>query len=163
MKVTLFKIGIALVILGAVWVSTIFVNTEKLDDKFFLKQSSSFESKIILEKLDIGFYRIYMPEFNGERIFVQILDIQDNVIKEQVIQTKMSVGYFDFYEEGSYTLKIANISKNPINLEIQFGNTNSQEMIPGGVLLFLGAMIVIVMSYLKIKNYNIAQPDENIS
>ena len=163
MKVSLFKIGIALVILGAVWISIIFVNTEKVNDTFFLKQSSSVESKIILEKLDIGFYKIYMPEFNGEEIFVQILDIQDNVIKEQVIQTKMSVGYFDFYEKGTYTLKISNISKKPISLGIEFGNTNSQEMIPGGVLLFLGAMTIIVMSYLKIKNYNMAQPDENIS
>ena len=139
------------------------LNSEKVNDTFFLKQSSSFESKIMLEKLDIGFYKIYMPEFNGEEVFVQILDIQDNVIKEQIIQTKMSVGYFDFYEKGTYTLKIANISKNPISLEIEFGNTDSQEMIPGGVLLFLGAMTVIVMSYLKIKNYNMAQPDENIS
>ena len=163
MKVSLFKIGMGLVILGAVWISIIFVNTEKVNDTFFLKQSSSFESKIILEKLDIGFYKIYMPEFNGEEIFIQILNIQDNVIKEQVIQTKMSVGYFDFYEKGTYTLKITNISKNPISLDIEFGNTNSQEMIPGGVLLFLGAMTVIVMSYLKIKNYNMAQPDENIS
>ena len=163
MKISLFKIGIALVILGAFWISIIFVNAEKMNDTFFLKQSSSFESKIMLEKLDIGFYRIYMPEFNGEQIFVQILDSQDNVIKEQVIQTKMSVGYFDFYEKGIYTLKVANISKNPINLEIEFGNTDSQEMIPGGILLFVGSMTVIVMSYLKIKNYNIAQPDENIS
>ena len=163
MKVSLFKIGITLVILGAVWISLIFVNAEKVNETFFLKQSSSFESKVMLEEIDIGFYRIYIPEFNGEEIFVQILDIQDNVIKEQVIQTKMSVGYFDFYEKGAYTLKISNISKNPIGFEIEFGNTNSQEMIPGGILLFLGAITVIVMSYLKIRNYNIAQPDENIS
>ena len=163
MKVSLFKIGIALVIVGAFWISIIFANAEKVNDTFFLKQSSSLESKIMLEKLDIGFYKIYIPDFNGEQIFVQVLDIEDNVIKEQIIQTKMSVGYFDFDEKGIYTLKIANISKNPISLEIEFGNTDSQEMIPGGVLLFLGAMTVIVMSYLKIKNYNIAQPDENIS
>ena len=163
MKVSLFKIGIVLVILGAIWISVIFSNAEKVNDAFFLKQSSSFESKIMLEKLDIGFYKIYIPDFSGEQIFVQVLDIQDNVIKEQIIQTKMSVGYFDFYEKGIYTLKIANVSKNPINLEIEFGNTDSQEMIPGGILLFLGAMTIIVMSYLKIKNHNMAQPDENIS
>ena len=163
MKVSLFKIGIVLVILGAIWISVIFSNAEKVNDVFFLKQSSSFESKIMLEKLDIGFYKIYIPDFSGEQIFVQVLDIQDNVIKEQIIQTKMSVGYFDFDEKGIYTLKIANVSKNPINLEIEFGNTDSQKMIPGGILLFLGAMTIIVMSYLKIKNHNMAQPDENIS
>ena len=163
MKASLWKIGIVLVILGAIWISIIFVNAEKVNDTFFLKQSSSFESKIMLEKLDIGFYKIYMPDFTGEQVFVQILDIHDNVIKEQIIQTKMSVGYFDFDDEGTHTLKITNVSKNSISVDIEFGNTNSQEMIPGGILLFFGAMTVIVMSYLKIKNYNIAQPDENIS
>ena len=163
MKVTLLKIGLVLVILGAIWISIIFVNAEKVNDTFFLKQSSSFESKIMLEKPDIGFYKIYIPDFNGEQVFVQILDIRDNVVKEQIIQTKMSVGYFDFDDEGTHTLKITNVSKNSISVDIEFGNTNSQEMIPGGILLFFGAMTVIVMSYLKIKNYNIAQPDENIS
>ena len=111
MKASLFKIGIALVILGSIWISIIFENAEKVNDAFFLKQSSSFESKVLLENTDIGFYKIYIPEFNGEEVFVQILDIQDNIIKEQVIQTKMSVNYFDFYQKGEYTLKISNISK----------------------------------------------------
>ena len=46
------------------------------------------------------------------KIFVQVLDTKDNVIQEQKIQTKMSVGYFDFIEDGTYTVKITNISKN---------------------------------------------------
>ena len=29
-------------------------------------------------------------------MFVQILDTKDNIIQEEKIQTKMSVGYFDF-------------------------------------------------------------------
>ena len=73
MKVSLFKIGIVLVILGAIWISVIFSNAEKVNDVFFLNQSSSFESKIMLEKLDIGFYKIYIPDFSGEQIFVQVL------------------------------------------------------------------------------------------
>ena len=36
-------------------------------------------------------------------------------------------------------------------------------MIPAGVLILVGAVVVMVMSYFKIKNYNIEQPDENIS
>ena len=36
-------------------------------------------------------------------------------------------------------------------------------MIPAGILILVGAVTMIVMSYLKIKNYNIEQPDENIS
>ena len=82
-----------------------------------------------------------MPEFSGEEIFVQILDIRENVIEEQIVQTKMSVGYFDFNENGEYTIKITNISENPINIQIEFGNTNSQKMYSiRNFMILVGAM-----------------------
>ena len=84
-------------------------------------------------------------------------------MQNERIQTKMSVGYFDFNEDGTHTVKVTNISKNQINLQVEFGNTNSQQMIPAGILILVGAITMIVMSYLKIKNYKIEQPDENIS
>ena len=96
-------------------------------------------------------------------IFVQIRDNKGNIIQEQSIQTKMSVGYFDFNEDGVYTVKAMNISENQIMVQVEFGNTNSQKMVPAGILLVLGAFILIVISYIRLKNYNIAQPDENIS
>ena len=163
MKVSLFKIGLALVIVGIIWISIIFVDTEKSHDGKILKQSSSFEMKSQFTGTDIGFYKVYMPEFSGEEIFVQILDVKDSVIQEQVIQTKMSVGYFDFNEDGEYTVKVTNLAKNQIDLEIEFGNTNSKEMIPSGIMILVGSIAMIVMSYLKIKNYKMAQPDEKIS
>jgi len=162
-KVSLFKLGLGLAIIGIVWISFIFVETEKTHDTILLKQSNSFELKSEFTGIDIGFYRVHMPEFTGEEVFVQILDAKDNVIQEEQIQTKMSVGYFDFSEDGTYTVKVTNISKNQINLQVEFGNTNSQQMIPAGVLILVGAVTMIVMSYLKIKNYKIEQPDENIS
>ncbi|MHA7648093.1 hypothetical protein [Nitrosopumilus sp. S4] len=163
MKISLIKIGFTLVIVGAIWIAFIFEDTEKIHDEIILKVSNSFELNSEFVGADIGFYKVFMPEFKGEEVFVQILDTNDNVIKEQTIQTKMSVGYFDFDKDGVYTLKISNISKNPINLQIEFGDTNSKQMIPAGVLLFIGAVTVIVMAFFKIKNYNIEQPDENIS
>ena len=163
MKVSLFKIGLALVIVGMIWISIIFVDTEKTLEQITLKQSSSFEIKSQFTGTDIGFYKVYMPEFAGEGIFVQVLDVKDSVIQEQVIQTKMSVGYFDFNEDGEYTVKVTNLAKNQVNLEIEFGNTNSKEMIPAGIMILVGSIAMIVMSYLKIKNYKMAQPDENIS
>ncbi len=163
MKISLFKVGLGLTIVGIIWISFIFVETEKTHDTILLKQSDSFELKLEFTGVDIGFYRVYMPEFTGEEVFVQILDTKDNVIREERIQTKMSVGYFDFNEDGTYTVKITNISKNQINLQAEFGNTNSQQMIPAGVLILVGSITMIVMSYLKIKNYKIEQPDENIS
>ena len=163
MRISPFKIGVVLVIIGMIWISVIFVETEKTHDSVLLKESNSFELKSEFLGSDIGFYKVYMPEFTGEEVFVQILDTKENVIQEEKIQTKMSVGYFDFNENGIYTVKITNISKNPIDLQIEFGNTNSQKMIPAGILILVGAITIIVMAYLKIKNYNIEQPDENIS
>ncbi len=163
MKVSLFKLGLGLTIIGIIWISFIFVETEKTNDAVLLKQSDSFELMSEFTGADIGFYRIYIPEFLGEGVFVQILDPKDNVIREEQIQTKMSVGYFDFNEDGTHTVKVTNISKNQINLQVEFGNTNSLKMIPAGVLILVGSLTMIVMSYLKIKNYKITQPDENIS
>ncbi len=163
MKVSLLKLGLGLTIVGIIWISFIFVETEKTNDAILLKQSDSFELKLEFTGVNIGFYRVYMPEFTGEEIFLQVLDAKDNVIREERIQTKMSVGYFDFNEDGTHTIKVTNISKNQINLQVEFGNTKSQQMIPAGVLILVGAITMIVMSYLKIKNYKIEQPDENIS
>ena len=104
-----------------------------------------------------------MPEFAGEEIFVQILDTKENVIAEQMVQTKLSVGYFDFNEDGEYTIKITNIAENSIDVQIEFGNTNSQKMLPSGIMVLVGALVMMIMSYIKIKNYKIEQPEENIS
>ena len=150
-------------IVGIIWTAFIFDETEIKYDSVILKQSSSFETKLEFSGIDIGFYKLYMPKFAGEEVFVQILDTKENVIQEEMVQTKMSVGYFDFDENGEYTIKITNIAKNPVDIEIEFGNTNSQKMYPSGIILLVGALIVITMIYFKIKNYKIEQPEENIS
>jgi len=162
MKISPFKIGIALVIVGIVWTAFIFDETEKKYDSVILKQSSSFEAKVEFSNVGIGYFKLYMPEFSGEEVFVQILDTKENVIQEEMIQTRMSVGYFDFNEDGKYTIKITNIAKNPINLQIEFGSTNSHKMYTSGILLFVGVVIIMIISYMKIKNYKIEQPEENI-
>ena len=163
MRISPLKAGIVLMIIGIIWISILFVEAEKTQDSILLKQSSFFELKSKFAGTDIGYYKILIPEFVGDKIFVQILDPKNNIIQEEKIQTKMSVGYFDFSKNGMYTIKITNISKNQIDLQIEFGNTNSQEMIPAGILIVIGAVIIIVISYLKIRNYKIEQPDENIS
>ena len=163
MKISAFKIGLVLVIIGMIWVAVIFNETEKNHEETLLKKSNSIESKLELIGADIGYYKIYMPEFNNESVFVQILDKNLNIIQEQKVNTKFSVGYFDFEEDGTYTIKVSNISENPINLQIEFGDTHSQKMLAPGLMILIGSLILMLISYLKIKNYNIEQPDENIS
>ena len=48
-------------------------------------------------------------------------------------------------------------------LQTEFGNTNSEKMVAPGIMILLGSVIIMFTSYLKIKNYNIEHPDENIS
>ena len=163
MKISPFKIGLVLVVVGMIWTAFIFDETEKKYDSIVLKESSSFETKLSFSGIDIGYFKLYMPEFAGEEVFVQILDPKENIIQEQMVQTKMSVAYFDFNEDGEYTIKITNVAKNPIDLQVEFGNTNSQKMYPSGILILVGALVMMIISYLKIKNYNIEQPEENIS
>jgi len=163
MKISAFKIGLVLVIIGMVWVSVIFNETEKNHEDTLLKKSSSIESKLEFTGTDIGYYKIYMPEFNNESVFVQILDKNLNVIQEQKVNTKFSVAYFDFSKNGVYTIKVSNISENSINVQIEFGDTHSQKMVAPGIMILVGSLIMMLISYLKIKNYNIEQPDENIS
>jgi len=163
MKISPFKIGLVLMIVGIVWTAFIFDETEKKYDSVILKQSSSFEAKLEFSGVGIGYFKLYMPEFSREEVFVQILDTKENVIQEEMVQTKMSVGYFDFNEDGKYTIKITNIAKNPIDIQVEFGNTNSHKMYPSGIMIFVGAVIIMIVSYMKIKNYKIEQPEENIS
>ncbi|MGI9565907.1 MAG: hypothetical protein ACR2LL_02690 [Nitrosopumilus sp.] len=163
MKVSFFKLGLGLIIIGSIWISFTFNESEKTQDITFLKQFDSLELNLKFTGNHIGYYKVYMPEFAGDEIFVQIRDSGDNIVQEQRIQTKMSVGYFEFKGDDVYTIKATNISKGQIQIQIEFGNTNSQKMIPAGILLLLGAFVMIIVSYVKLKNYNIAQPDENIS
>jgi hypothetical protein len=163
MKISPFKIGLVLVIIGIVWTSLVFDETEKKYDSVLLKQSNSFEVKSEFFDSGVGYYKLYMPEFSGEEVFVQILDTKDNVIEEQMVQTKMSVGYFYFNESGKHTVKITNIAKNSIDIQVEFGNTNSQKMLLSGIMVVVGAVVMMMASYMKIKNYNIEQPEENIS
>jgi predicted histidine transporter YuiF (NhaC family) len=60
-------------------------------------------------------------------------------------------------------LKITNISNKPIKLQVEFGDSNSSQMRIPGIVLFIGVILMIIASYQKLRNYNMAQPDEKIS
>ena len=99
MKISPFKLGLVLVIVGMVWTAFIFDETEKRYDSIILKQSNSFEVKSEFFGTDIGYYKLYMPEFEGEEIFVQILDTKENVIVEQIAKEEVPSGIKDMPKE----------------------------------------------------------------
>jgi len=146
-----------------IWISVEFLEGDKVSEQFLLESGESYKLSQNFEGNDIGYYKIFMPEYLRYEIFVQILDNDKNIISEQTVHTKMSVGYFKFENGGEYTIKISNISKEQIDFQVEFGETNSQQMILPGIMVLVGAIMIIVMSFLKLKNYKIEQPDENIS
>ena len=66
MKVSAFKIGFVLIVIGMIWISVIFNETEKNHNSAILKKSNSMESKLEFFGEDIGYYKVYMPEFTKE-------------------------------------------------------------------------------------------------
>jgi len=162
LKISLLKIGIMLCISGMIWISFVFLEGQRISDVFWLEESSSYNTRAEKYREGIGYYKIFVDEFAGEKIFVQILDANSNIVEEQVIQTKMSVGYFEI-KDSKYHAKITNIAEKPVRLEVEFGETRSHDMIPAGSLLLVGSVLMIIATYVKMKNYRIAQPDENIS
>jgi len=159
----LFKVGIGLTILGMIWLSVIFDEGNRISESFSLKSSDSTEIEMNFEGKDIGYYKIFMPEFSGEGVSVQILDQNQNVISDEIVETKMSVGYFDFEVGGTYVAKITNLSNDKINLEVEFGDTNGREMIIPGIVTLAGGLMIVISLYIKLRDYRIEQPDENIS
>lgn len=157
----MFKIGIGLTILGMVGLSVAFYQGDKILEKFSLQSSDSAELEMFFEGKDIGYYKIFIPEFEGEGVFVQILDKDHNVISDEIVDTKMSVGYFDF-EGGIHVIKITNLSNDQMNLEVELGDPNGREMIIPGIVTLVGGLMIVITSFIKLRNYRIEQPDENI-
>lgn len=157
------KTGIGLTIIGMIWLSLVFYDGVRTMENFSLQPADSLGMQINFEGSDIAYYKIFIPEFSGEGVFVQVMDQNHNIISDGVVATKLSVGYFDFHTSGTYMIKISNLSKQHMNLEVEFGDTNGREMIIPGIFTLAGGLMIVVSLYLKLRNYRIEQPDENIS
>ena len=75
----------------------------------------------------------------------------------------MSVSYFDFKQSGKYTVIVVNTLENPIDMQVELGDTRVNEMIYSGIMIFVGGIIIVISSFIKLKNYRIEHPDENIT
>jgi len=149
-------------VIGMVWLGVVFNEGDRVSESFSLKSPGSAEIEMEFAGQDIGYYRIFMPDFTGTGVFVQILDDNYNVISDGIVETKMAVSYFDF-GGGTYTAKISNLSDEPMNLEIEFGDTNGREMVIPGIITLVGGLKTVFAIYIKLRDYRMAQPDENIS
>ena len=148
---------------GIIWLSVIFFEGERVSDEFLLKSADSAQIGMNFKGNDIGYYKIFIPEFERKGVFVQILDQNYNVITDGAVETKMSVGYFDYLYDGTYLLKITNLSEQSMEIQVEYGETNASQMIIPGLITLGGGLMLVVSTYIKLRNYRIAQPDENIS
>ena len=162
MSISLFKIGLILGVIGVVSSGYLFYQSEKTSETLFLDVGQTKSVNIELEDTGIGFYKISVPEL-GDSVFVQVVDSHQNVLADKKIQTKSAVNYFDFEYSDVYSLKVTNLSEYPIPVEAELGDMSVSEMRYAGVVVLVGTSIMVVAGYQRLKNYKIAQPDENIS
>ena len=162
MKLSLFKISILLIIIGASGTIIVFSESEKLERFMTVTQTESDEISLYFEAGDIGYHKVTIPEFDGQGFFYRIVDDNYGTISKELIQTKMSIRYFDVKESGIYTMILSNTAKEKMNYQVEIGSTDMMNIsIPTGVM-FVGGLLLLFTSYLKLKNYRIEQPDENI-
>ena len=154
LKITVFQIGLLATITGILVAAYLFTDTQKINQDIVLDTSQiiSLEKnfQIMHNQQDIGFFKVYTPQFQNNIIFVQILDISQNVIADKKIQTKMAINYFDIDKTGLYTIKVTNLSQEPIYIEIEFGQTNSNQLIYPGIIIIVGVVTMIGSAYKKL-------------
>ena len=162
MRLSLFKISILLIIIGASGAGIIFSESDKTEQFMTLEQTEFDKLDLYFEAGDVGYYKITIPEFEGQGVFYRIVDENYHSISKGISETKMSIRYFDVKESGMYTMIITNLSQEKMDYEIEIGSTDANKiMIPAGIM-FLGGLLLLFTSFMKLKNYRIEQPDENI-
>ena len=162
MQLTLFKISILLIIIGASGTGVFFSEAERMTEIMLLKQNESDDISMFFEADDIGYHKVTIPEFEGQGVFYRIVDENYDTISKGIVETKMSIRYFDVKETGVYTMIMTNLAEEKMNYEVEIGSTNAIMIsIPAGVM-FVGGLLLLFASYMKLKNYRIEQPDENI-
>ena len=162
MRLSLFKISILLVIIGASGTGIIFSESDKIQQVMTLNQTEFNEVSLFFEAEDIAYYKITIPEFEGQGVFYRIIDEDQNTISKGISETKMSIRYFDVKESGVHTMIVTNLSQESMKYEIEIGSTDANKIIIPAGIMFVGGLLLLFTSFMKLKNYRTEQPDENI-
>ena len=162
MRLSLFKISILLVIIGASGTGIIFSESDKIQQVMTLNQTEFNDVSLFFEAEDIAYYKITIPEFEGQGVFYRIVDEDQNTISKGISETKMSIRYFDVKESGVHTMIVTNLSQESMKYEIEIGSTDANKIIIPAGIMFVGGLLLLFTSFMKLKNYRTEQPDENI-
>ena len=162
-KLTPFRIGLSLMIIGSIWIAFAFSTAEKTSQDLNIKTKENGRIDLDLKNNGLGFYKITIPNYSKEIILVKVLDPQGSTMDLKRIGTKMSVNYFEFSYTGKYTLEITNLSESPIQIIAEFGNTKSIEFTFPSIIALIGACLIVWSGYKRLQNYSTAHPEENKS
>ena len=162
MRFSFFKLSILLIVIGASGTGIVFSDAPKTEQQMTLEESQIRQMSLFFEQNDVGYHTIFIPEFEGQGVFFRVVDPEFETISKGLIQTKMSIGYFDVKESGMYTVLLTNLAQKEMNYEVEIGSTAAQDIIIPAGIMFAGGLLLLFASYVKLKNYRTEQPDENI-
>lgn len=164
MRVSPFRIGLVLVVAGAIWAGMIFAGAERQHVEGEMTHSDSLEMDVRLAGSGIGYLVVHVLDFSAQdELFVSVLDQDGNVIREEIFKTRMAVQYFEGDDYTQYTVRITNISGHTIGVQAESGDTAAHAMMPAGLLILVGSLSMMLASYIRLYNYSMTQPDEKIS
>lgn len=157
-RLTTFKISLIAIVIGSIWIGIIFSHAVKDSENFNLDKSDSASIPLVLYGNGIGFYEISSNQYNNS-ILAKVLNSNGNYLNMRTITNKETVNYFVFQHTGKFTLELTNLSANPVQLTVEFGDTKYQEFLIPSLMIFVGVCLLIFTGYMKLRNYITAQPE----
>jgi len=161
LSLSIFRIGMILVLIGALWTGIVFSGTIKESKNIILDRLDSARISADLSGNGLGFYIISSNTYDNV-LLAKILDSQGNYIDMKRITNKLTVNYFQFDRTGEFTLEITNFSDKPVEITTEIGNTSFQNFVIPASIVFIGTVFLVIAGYKKLHRYITAQPDENI-
>lgn len=161
LPLSVFRIGIILVLIGAVWTGIIFSGTIKESKNVILDRLDSVRISADLSGSGLGFYIVSSNTYDNV-LLAKILDSQGGYIDMKRITNKVTVNYFQFDRTGEFTLEVTNFSDKPVEITTEIGNTGFQNFVIPASIVFVGTVFLVIAGYRKLYRYITAQPDENI-
>ncbi len=155
---TVFRVAMIVVAIGSIWIGIVFSHAIKDHEKFNVDRLDSVSMPLVLYGNGIGFYEIYSNQYDNS-ILAKILDSNGNYLDMRTITNKETVNYFVFEHTDRFTLELTNLSTNPVQLTVEFGDTKYQELFIPSLMIFIGVCVLIFAGYRRLRGYITAQPE----
>ncbi|MDE1829444.1 MAG: hypothetical protein KGI25_03880 [Thaumarchaeota archaeon] len=155
---TPFRIGLIVIAIGGIWTGIVFDSSIKTSNNFHIDKMNSVSMSLALHGRGIGFYEISSNQYSNS-ILVKVLDEHGTYVGMKTITNKETVNYFTFDHTGQYTLELTNLSSNPVQLSVEFGDTKSQGFGVSSSIILVGACLLMLAGYFRLKNYISAHPE----